>query len=157
MKKKRTQKEVHKQALGQQLEDPQTHGVRTKPRKKARTVEAGLDEREAIDAGQSAVILSLAREQQEEEEQMNARERSGADTSANLGSACSTRHRPSSSVQEFECVEALQCTVPARRVNDTECQQEMRMCCRCRTAWWLAVFSSQHVDYLFVVTFVAPA
>jgi hypothetical protein len=85
MKKKRTSKEIHKQALGDQLADPQTHGIRTKPRKAARILEGAPDEQGAIDVGQSAAILSLAREQQEDEEIRLAREKSGADTSADLG------------------------------------------------------------------------
>lgn len=83
MKKKRAVKDVHKQSLADQLDDPETHGVRTKPHKKARRG-AGkqADDDASIGAEQSAAILDLARAQQEDEAQLRVQETAGADTRA---------------------------------------------------------------------------
>jgi hypothetical protein len=68
MKKKRSFREVHKQSLGEQILAPESHGVRTKPRKKSRRLAPQPADPDTVDPGQSAAILSLAREQQQEEE-----------------------------------------------------------------------------------------
>lgn len=81
MKKKRQAKEFHKQALADQIEDPESHGVRTKPHKKARRKEDDAAAPVvAIAPAQSSAILSLAREQQEDEAMEAAGASVGTDT-----------------------------------------------------------------------------
>ena len=96
MKKKRSVKDVHKQSLGEQLDDPETHGVRTKPHKKSRRAAKELDDDATIGAEQSAAILDLARQQQDDEAQLRVQETAGADTRAK---PCAAAHRTCSSAQ----------------------------------------------------------
>jgi hypothetical protein len=80
MKKKRQAKEFHKQALADQIEDPESRGVRTTPHKKARRKEDDAAAPVGIAPAQSSAILSLAREQQEDEAMEVARASLGTDT-----------------------------------------------------------------------------
>jgi essential nuclear protein 1 len=67
-RKRRERVEHHKQSLGEQIENPETYGVRTQPRpeKKHRRSGAGSDEEEEVPGALSNRILAVAREQQEE-------------------------------------------------------------------------------------------
>jgi essential nuclear protein 1 len=68
-RKRRERVEYHKQSLGEQIENPETYGVRTQPRpeKKHRHSGAGSeDEEEQVPGALSNRILEVAREQQEE-------------------------------------------------------------------------------------------
>jgi len=72
-KKRRERVERHQESLGEQLENPETYGVRTKPRaekrRKGRTAQAdGSDEDDEAYVPQklSGRILEAARQQQEE-------------------------------------------------------------------------------------------
>lgn len=71
-KKKRDYVEKHKQSLGDQLENPETYGVRTQPRPHKRRKSEGeeeeeeLEQEEFVPAGMTNRILKEARAQQEE-------------------------------------------------------------------------------------------
>lgn len=65
-RKKRTYVEHHKQTLGEQIENPETYGVRTKPRAAKRHRGDSDDEEGAVPGELSHRILEVAREQQEE-------------------------------------------------------------------------------------------
>jgi essential nuclear protein 1 len=69
-RKKREYVEYHKQSLGEQIEDPETYGVRTKPRapKRHRGTGESDEEEGAVPGELSHRILEVAREQQEEVE-----------------------------------------------------------------------------------------
>ena len=67
-KKRRQYVEHHKQSLGDQMEDPETYGVRTKPRPEKRRKGESDDEEEHVPGVLSNRILEVAREQQEEVE-----------------------------------------------------------------------------------------
>lgn len=57
----------HRQSLGDQLENPQLHGVRVYPHKKKMRKSHGQQETaEEVDADQSSKILALAKDQQQE-------------------------------------------------------------------------------------------
>ena len=57
----------HRQSLGDQLENPQLHGVRVYPHKKKMRKSDGPQEAdEEVDANQSSKILALAKDQQQE-------------------------------------------------------------------------------------------
>jgi len=78
-------KEFHKQSLSEQIEDPESYGVRTKPRapKKSRSGGDEGDDDDAVRPEQSSLILSLAREQQEEEQrEVAAQAMGGTDVGA---------------------------------------------------------------------------
>ena len=67
MKKKRGSKETHKQSFAEELENPESYGVRTHPRKKVRgRQDAPEDADGALDVGQSEAILQLAKQQHED-------------------------------------------------------------------------------------------
>jgi hypothetical protein len=94
MKHKRQAAAHHHQSLADQIEDPESYGVRTKPHKKARRKE---DDTSAPDGGtiepeQSAAILSLAREQQEAETMEASRSAMGLHTGAVCKSSTYLRH-----------------------------------------------------------------
>jgi essential nuclear protein 1 len=80
-KKRRQRIERHQQSLGEQLEDPATYGVRTKPRpEKRRKKRAGDDsdeEEEFVPGALSNKILEVAREQQAEVDEEDARVQDG--------------------------------------------------------------------------------
>lgn len=82
MGKKRQAKESHKQALADQIEDPESHGIRTIPHKKARRKGGDEAEPDGVAPEQSAKILEMAREQQHDEELTAAGVHEGADTGA---------------------------------------------------------------------------
>ena len=84
-RKKRQYVEHHKQSLGEQIENPETYGIRTKPRpeKRHRHSGAGSDEdEELVPAALSNRILEVAREQQEQEEEENKDNDAGVALSA---------------------------------------------------------------------------
>lgn len=78
---KRKNDGVHKKSLADELENPETQGVRVYPHKKSRSQSQQHDSEEWIDTNQSAKILSLAKEQQQEQ----AREQAKAASAADIG------------------------------------------------------------------------
>lgn len=67
----------HRQSLGDQLENPQLHGVRVYPHKKKMRKSGAQDlDTEEVDAVQSSKILALAKDQQQEVNRENAQESS---------------------------------------------------------------------------------
>lgn len=79
---KRNKDGVHKKSLGDALENPETHGVRVYPHKKARNqLPQQQEDEEWIDTNQSSKILALAKEQQQEQ----AREQANAASAADIG------------------------------------------------------------------------
>lgn len=57
----------HRQSLGDQLENPQLHGVRVYPhKKKMRKSEGHEKDNDDVDVDQSSKILALAKDQQQE-------------------------------------------------------------------------------------------
>jgi hypothetical protein len=78
---KRNKDGVHKKSLADELENPETQGVRVYPHKKARNQPQQQEDEEWIDTTQSSKILKLAKEQQQEQ----AREQAQAGNAANIG------------------------------------------------------------------------
>ena len=78
---KRKKDSVHKKSLADKLENPATQGVRVYPHKKARKQPTEDADEEYIDTNQSSKILSLAKEQQQEQ----AREQAKAASAADIG------------------------------------------------------------------------
>lgn len=78
-RKKREYVEFHKQTLGEQIENPETYGVRTKtrPEKRRRNGADSDEEEELVPAALSNRILEVAREQQEQEEADNEQNDTG--------------------------------------------------------------------------------
>ena len=74
-----TGRELHVQSLSEQIQDPETYGVRTKPRPAKKNKAQEDEDPEDVDVrpGQSSVILGLAREQQEEEDREAAKQAMG--------------------------------------------------------------------------------
>lgn len=84
-KKKRERPEKHKQTLGEQIEDPTSYGVRTKPRpqkrRRSKAAEEALSEEEDdsfVPDALSGRILDVAREQQREIDVEEDVEKNGA-------------------------------------------------------------------------------
>ncbi|GLC39592.1 hypothetical protein PLESTB_000809400 [Pleodorina starrii] len=65
-KKARVRKPKHSQSLHEQIEDPESYGVRTKPRAEKKRRRADDEEEELLDVKLSGRILKAAREQQQE-------------------------------------------------------------------------------------------
>ena len=85
-KKKRERVEKHKQSLGDQIENPESYGVRTKPRpqkrRRSQNVESDDEGDDAFVPGnRSGKILDVAREQQRE---IDADVKDGTNTGARL-------------------------------------------------------------------------
>lgn len=66
MPKARIRKPKHRQSLHEQIEDPESYGVRTKPRAEKKRRRAEDEEEELLDVKLSGRILKAAREQQQE-------------------------------------------------------------------------------------------
>ncbi|GFR48122.1 hypothetical protein Agub_g9949 [Astrephomene gubernaculifera] len=65
-KKARVRKPKHRKSLHEQIEDPQSYGVRTRPRAEKKRRRAEEEEEELLDVKMSGRILKAAREQQQE-------------------------------------------------------------------------------------------
>eukprot|EP00879_Flechtneria_rotunda_P004242 GHRR01004490.1.p1 GENE.GHRR01004490.1~~GHRR01004490.1.p1 ORF type:complete len:506 (+),score=188.53 GHRR01004490.1:176-1693(+) len=84
-KKRRQGPDKHKQDLGTQMEDPNSHGVRTHPRAEKRRKQHGGDEdEEFVPQGVSARILREARAQQEELDAEELQQRTTAQGAAQI-------------------------------------------------------------------------
>ena len=72
-KKRRDRVEYHKQSLGEQIEHPETYGVRTQPRAQKRHRHSGANSEDELEqevpGALSNKILQVARDQQEELEE----------------------------------------------------------------------------------------
>eukprot|EP00892_Ulva_mutabilis_P007096 jgi/Ulvmu1/4759/UM020_0044.1 len=104
----------HRQSLGDQLENPQLHGVRVYPhKKKLRKSEEQADDAEEVDAGQSSKILALAKDQQQEvsreAEQAPGAEGTGALSTAiqSLGQKRATDFDDNSELDEEEEIQDI--------------------------------------------------
>lgn len=92
-------KDVHSQSLGEQIENPESNGIRTKPRpnKKQKQADDAVEEDAEMGSQQVSNILALAREQQQQAEQEEAQKAiggsgAGAPLPASTGARLNTQH-----------------------------------------------------------------
>jgi hypothetical protein len=98
MKKKRSTS-AHEQSLPDQLVNPENYGVRVHPHKKTRKHGAEKPDAGTVEAGQSATILSLAREQQQDEAMASAQAATGLQSGAFRFCASSAKCQPAGCAQ----------------------------------------------------------